>query len=155
MSFIYPSSYPFTLCSPLAENVFPPTFVPTFSVNPQPINPELQPLLTPGHAMYCHIFRLWHMSLLPVWEATLSFYTQKTTTPLISWSNVMSSVKPFLTPQPGPHLCLSTPRSQSQHFPCGLETTYLHLSSPPVREHLQEGLTSAHLFFYLKAQYRT
>ena len=103
-----PSSYPLTPCSPWAANVLPLTFVHTFSINPQPTNPEFQPVLTPGHVMYCHIF----YTLAPVPPPSLRGHTPllylETPTLLMSWSNAMFSVKSFLTSQPGPHLCFYT-----------------------------------------------
>lgn len=88
--------------------MFPLTFVHTFSINPQPTNPEFQPVITPGHVMYCHSFYTLALVPPPSLRGHTPLLYLETPTLLISWSNAMSSVKSFLTSQPGPHLCFYT-----------------------------------------------
>lgn len=131
MSYIYLKKYIqiwIHLLSPLFHVVpelkmFPPTFVPIFSVTPQLIYSELQPLLTGTQTwQFESSHPLLHM------EDSKSMSSVQTQ-PLV-WSL-------FSLPSQVP-TSVFTPRPQSQHFPYGLETTCLHLCSPLVRAHLQE-----------------
>lgn len=132
--------------------MFPPTFASRLSVNSQPIKPEFGPILTPGHARYYHIFMLLALVPPPGLRGNTSLLYPEDSISIVVKGNIFFETFSYSSAR-FPPLSFYIKVSHSTFHMIWKLPFYICLPQQSGST-CRKGLISAHLFLYLKVEYR-